>query len=424
MLNATGGVVIIGVDEAGSIIGLANAQERTSALEQQLREGISPAAPLGVRVEPADGKNVIVVDVPQGHDGPYAADGSIYVRRGAHTRKGSSSDISRLIAPKGTARWERQPCLPATSDDLDKDRVLDAAKRAQKRWGGELATGRIDDVLRTFNLADGGTIRNSAIVLFGRKPSVFFPQVRVRAAAFSAERELSDNQILEGNLFELLEACLRFLQRNLPVRSSIRVGEVKRRDRLAIPIEVLREAVLNAIVHRDYSSYSGSVSLTIHADSLEVWNSGPLPDGMTIEDLGRGHASRPQNPDIAYVAFLTGMIERLGVGTQFILRAYDGQKQGPVWRLDSGGVRLRLPMVEEVASRFLPNKRQRKLLSALAPHHEVTVAGYAKRAAKDVSERQARADLADLVEAGLLARKGQGRATRYVRTETALAGDD
>ena len=421
LLNTMGGVVLVGVTDDGTVIGVEEPGSVAASVERELRHNIAPPAAVSTTVQSHEGRDVIVIDVPKGHDGPYVVNGSIYVRRSASTQPATHVEINSLLSPAAKTRWERRPCLGATLGDLDEERIRTVAQKARERWGlRDEEAGSPMDVLQALHLARGETIFNGAVVLFGHRPSSFFPQVRVRAASFLADREMADNRVLDGNLFDLLDQSMGFLLRALPVRSEIPKDQIERKDSLAIPRHVLREALLNAFVHRDYDSYTGGISLVIRDNALEIWNSGQLPDGMTLDALRTGRASRPGNPDIAHVVFLRGYIERLGLGTQLILSAYRDQLAQPEWHLDSGGVLLVLPMLEAAGTLFRPNARQVSLLVSMAPGDETTASNYADAFASSVTSRQARADLSELVERGFLERSGAGRSTTYVRTKAEI----
>jgi ATP-dependent DNA helicase RecG len=124
-----------------------------------------------------------------------------------------------------------------------------------------------------------------------------------------------------------------------------------RRDTPTYPWGALREGVMNALTHRDYAAFDGQLSIQIKSAQIEIWNPGRLPEGMTVQDLPRGHVSRPPNPNIAHVFFLRGLIERVGIGTQRIVQ--ECQAAGlpdPVWELRAGGVSLTLRLPASILS--------------------------------------------------------------------------
>src|SRR5262249_43853057 len=122
-----------------------------------------------------------------------------------------------------------------------------------------------------------------------------------------------------GHGFLLLDEAQLFLRRHLPVAGRIQPGLFERADEPFFPIEALREALVNAFCHRDYSNPGGGVSLAVFDDCLEIWSDGHLPFGITVEDLKSEHRSRPRNPLIAEAFFRRGLVERWGRGTQKIV---------------------------------------------------------------------------------------------------------
>jgi ATP-dependent DNA helicase RecG len=210
------------------------------------------------------------------------------------------------------------------------------------------------------------------------------------------------------------------------VASSLAPDELQRRDRLAYPLPAIREAVVNALVHRDYSAFDGGMSVAVYDGSIEFWNSGSLPDEMTVEDLRTTHPSRPINPDIAQVCFLYGLMERWGIGTQQIIRAcVESGLPEPEWKVDRNGVTLTLRLSEKEPTPLVTGRLNLRLLNVarrLRPGQKLKVTDYLDLVESEVKERQARIDLNHLAEAGYLQRIGAGPATIYVRTNKEVTG--
>jgi ATP-dependent DNA helicase RecG len=187
-----------------------------------------------------------------------------------------------------------------------------------------------------------------------------------------------------------------------------------------VPWSALREGVINALIHRDYAAFDGGVSISLYPDRIEIWNSGRLPDGLTVADLKAGNISRPRNPDMAHLFFVRGFIERLGIGgRRIVTQCREAGLPEPTWELPGGGVllTLRLRQPSPSHSRQELSRRQASLLAETKPGERFTSGEYHRRFAAGVSERQARQDLIELVNAGLLVRIGSGRSTFYERTE-------
>jgi ATP-dependent DNA helicase RecG len=280
---------------------------------------------------------------------------------------------------------------------------------------------KVKQVLERLGLHRAGQFTNAGLVLFGKNPAERYPQTRVRAARFRGDDRSSfiDNKVFEGSLFSLLESLTSFLQAHIPVASSFDPEQLQRRDTLAYPFPAVREAIVNALAHRDYGAFDGGMSVAVYDRRIEFWNSGQLPDEMTVEDLRTAHPSRPINPDIAQVCFLYGLMERWGIGTQKIIRACaENGLPEPEWRVDRNGVTLTLRLTEspaETAGSPL-NLRLLTVAKKLQPGEKLKLTDYLELVSSEVKARQARIDLNHLTEAGYLQRIGAGPATVYIRT--------
>ncbi|MGO8766220.1 MAG: ATP-binding protein [Limisphaerales bacterium] len=419
--NAEGGTLIVGAKQ-GSVNFTPNLIPN---LRQELLKRISPHIAFAIREVVFQHRNLILVDVPSGWDMPYTFDREIFVRVGEETRLADGLLVRELLAKRSALgpRWERQVAAGVSLHDLDATLLLRVATEAEggKRFvfsGPHTAI----EILRELDLAEGDSLRNSAFALFGQKPDRRFPQMRVRAVAYRGkdQESLKDSRMIGGNLFEILDQSLTFLKDHAPISSEIPREGLQRQQKAPFPFVAVREALLNAIIHRDYAPSDGSVSISIFSDRVEIWNIGGLPEGMTIHELSRVHASRPRNPDIAHLFMLHGQIERIGSGTRRILREFRSVGlPDPKWLAVSGGLLLTLPrekLAGAASSGQDLNPRQRAVLKNLQVDDVIRLADYLERS-PDVQERQARADLKDLVEMGFLRRRGQARQTEYVRTE-------
>jgi ATP-dependent DNA helicase RecG len=429
-LNAQGGVIVVGVKDDGCPVGVRRAEEKVESLQQRLWEAISPLASLSATVETVQGKSLIVIDVPQGLEKPYVCKGRIMVRRGSDVVPASASEISALIGQRAHSegRWERLPALGIEEDDLDVALLRKVAETIKERRGYSIDPSRKPTtILERLGLIQGGQFTNAAVVLFGKNPAEWYPQTRVRAARFRGDdrTEFIDNRVFEGSLFSLVETLVSFVQSHIPVVSSLAPNELQRRDRLAYPLPAVREAIVNALVHRDYSAFDGGMTVAVYDERMEFWNSGSLPEAMTVEDLRTTHPSRPINPDIAQVCFLYGLMERWGIGTQRIIRAcVESGLPEPDWKVDRNGVTLILRLSEAGPVATATGSLNLRLLNVarrLRPGQTLKITDYLELVSSEVKERQARIDLNHLVEAGYLQRMGAGPATVYVRTNKAVS---
>jgi ATP-dependent DNA helicase RecG len=422
-LNSDGGTVLVGAREDHSVDPIADASKHKQQMEKYLRAHITPSALWAIAVEPTPQGDVLLIEVPPGSDKPYVSSGAIYLRRGTSTTPAKADDVRRLVHRQYElpTRWERLLAAGLELDDLDADQVRTTAEVAQKTRN--YAPGDSSDllsVLSKLSVVQAGQLTNAADVLFARNPSSRLPQTRVRATSFTTDKggDFMDNRLFEGNAFVLLDQIMAFVQQHVRVESTFRSDAAQRTDQPQYPFAALREGILNAIAHRDYSSYSGGLSVSVFPRRIEIWNSGELPTGLRLSDLKKDHPSRPHNPDIAHVLYLRGLIERVGRGTLKIIA--DCKAAGlpaPEWRQLADGVSLTLhgrkggPKI---------NRRQKALIERLQPGQMIRPGHYYEEHRGEVGQRQAQRDLSLLESAGLLRKDGEGPATIYIRTDADL----
>ena len=218
-------------------------------------------------------------------------------------------------------RWENQPAPDWSVDDLDITEITLTVEESIRR-------GRLDDpgtrdpeaLLQGLGLIKDGHILRAAVALFGENDRVgrVMTQCLLRVARFRGldrTTDFLDNRQFRGNAFTLLSRAERFLIESLPVASRIVPDRFVRVDEPLYPPEALREALANAICHRDYTIGGGSVGVAIYDDRLEVTSTGPLHFGLTPEKLFAPHESQPWNPLIAGAFYRRGIIEQWGRGT-------------------------------------------------------------------------------------------------------------
>jgi ATP-dependent DNA helicase RecG len=322
-----------------------------------------------------------------------------------------------------TVRWERRGAPTLTLGDLHHEQIETMVQKA-------IGDGRfpfsdpqsIETVLGELGMCSGGVLTNAADVCFGIKPAIRNPQVRMRAYAFQSDKrgdEYLDQDDFNGPLANVLASAVAFIQRNSSRAAMFLPESVERQNLAAYPTTAVREGLVNALAHRDYSRFSSGASILVYPDRLEIWNSGKLPDGWTASKLRQNHPSIPTNPDIANFLFIRSLMERIGRGTQRMIE--DCREAGlpaPIWRVDEDGITLTLysqGSPEAPASRL--NERQLGLLKALSDGDTIRLRDYLERFAEGVTERQAQRDLFELRDADLLRLKGRGRTSHYVRTK-------
>ncbi len=271
------------------------------------------------------------------------------------------------------------------------------------------------EVLARFGLASGQGLANSAAVLFINHESPHYPQCQLRLARFRRidKTEFLDQRQLNGNAFFLLQEAVQFLGRHLPVSGRIEPGLFERVDSPLFPPIALREALVNAFVHRDYSIPGGAVSVAVYDDRLEIWSDGRLPFGLTTDELVKEHLSRPRNPLIAEVFFRRGLVERWGRGTQKIIElCVLAGHPAPQFVEQAGAVGVRfLPSGYIAPLRVAHNltNRQRLILQVLSASAKETFGRIKMRVNPEIADRTLRDDLIHLKRLQLIDSIGRGR---------------
>jgi len=322
MLNGLGGFVVFGVTNSGEIKGQSITSGTLEDIAEETRRIEPPAFPDIETVMLKDDNGVIVIRVPGG-GGPYIYDGRAYSRIGTSTVRMPQKHYERLLLERmhASSRWENQPAQSFAAGDLDIAEIHRTVEEAIRRNRlEEPGTREPLELLRGMGLIDTqGRLLNAAVVLFSRKDRVLpdFPQCFIKMARFKGidKTEFIDNRQEYGNAFELFQRAQRFFIDHIPVAGRIITGSMERVDTPLYPTQALREALVNALCHRDYSVAGGSTSIAIYDDRLEISNTGYLPFDITPENIFLPHASRPWNPLIAQAFYRRGIIEAWGRGT-------------------------------------------------------------------------------------------------------------
>ena len=425
-LNQSGGRVLFGVTAVGEVVGQQVGERTIEELSEELRRIDPPVFPTVERVPVKDGRVVIVVSTGPGVSKPYMYRGNAYRRIGNTTVALSADEYNRMLFERMHVeqRWENQPAVGWTIDDLDMSEILRTV-RAAVRLGRlrEPPSEEPLDLLRGLHLLQDDQLLRAAAVLFGNTERVGseMPQCLLRVARFRGldKMHFLDNRQFNGNAFKLLEDGQRFLRDTLPIAGRFEPDRFERIDEPLYPPLATREALANALCHRDYSM--GSIGLAVYDDRLEVTSPGLLHFDLTPEKLFAPHESKPWNPLIARGFYMRGIIEEWGGGT--LQMAELASSAGlPIPEIeDAGGtvtVRFR-------HGQFVPGRRRRAAIPAERQEAILTLLERAEQGltrreilaylGPAVSDRQVRRTLEELRDGGLVESTNQGPLTRWKR---------
>ena len=348
--NGRGGRIIIGVsDQPRRIVGVdpdaVHELERT--LANIIHDRCEPAIRPVMTLERSGTAILLVVTVHPGSEKPYhvkgeSASAATFIRIGSTNRQADQATVLQLTREAWHVPFDETPVGGARLEDLDRDRVAAFLDERLRRRG--LAGGAPDDValqkLGVAKLVPGGGVvpTTAGILFFGRGPQSFFPHARIRCARFVATdgRAFLDQAEIGGALPDQITGAAAFVARNTRARG--RLDGLRREDRPDYPPEVIREAIANAVAHRDYAIAGADVRLAIYDDLIEVTSPGMLPTGITLSRLGGG-TSEARNPTLATLLRDAGYAEQWGLGVR---RMIDGMR---AWGLPS-------PRFEEIDRSF------------------------------------------------------------------------
>lgn len=307
--NASGGRILVGVDDLGHKTGLKNLN-RTKSEIQSLARNIDPPVLLDFETV----ENILVVTVPNGPNKPYSANGIFYIREASNTQQMKRDEIREFFFREGLIRFDEQPCR-----NFDMRRDFDSRKYLDFVQIAAIPSGlRKEDVLRNLKVLTDQGMTNAGALLFGKKVSQFFLQASLTCALFqgTSKSKVLDHAIYQGSITENYQSALSYLMSHLNTEYVIKGGP--REEILELPEEALREALLNALAHRDYRSTS-DIQVHIFRDRVEISNPGGLVSGLKMKDLGR--VSRPRNLLLFSLMARMELVEHIGSGIKRIRNA-------------------------------------------------------------------------------------------------------
>ncbi|MEA2078051.1 MAG: DUF4062 domain-containing protein [Candidatus Marinimicrobia bacterium] len=222
-----------------------------------------------------------------------------------------------------TAPFDASYNEKAVIADIDPDKTKWFIRLARSKRGLPLSEeASITELLTHLNLMENNRIRNAALLLFAYEPQKYFITSEVRCARFYGnvvEKPIPSYKVFKGNVFYLVDQSVDFVLSKLDYSIGTRAENVSIPGTYEIPKEIIAEAIVNAVVHRDYTS-NASVQIMVFSDRIEIWNPGLLPMGWTTEKLKQLHSSVPANPLLAEPMYLAGYIERMGTGTSDMIK--------------------------------------------------------------------------------------------------------
>ena len=323
--NTFGGMLLIGVADDGAIIGVSNTAEIVHRVVNVARQNVIPSLQPTVEIVMGDGKSVCVVVVEKGTAKPYQTlDGKFLLRVGSSNRQATKEELSRLFQAAGLVHFDISPVEKTGIDDLDPVRLHDYWQSCYQIPYADLERGEQLNILRNADLLtplEGDWVVSvGGLLLFGRQPQRRLPHSAISFAVFDGDEitaDLLDKKELTGTLPELIDQGAALIRLFLP-RPSV-VAELRRDEREKIPPPVIREALVNAVCHRDYSLINRKIQIFVYRNRVEIRSPGRLPNTLTLEKIRYGN-SAPRNLFVLKYLDNLRYIDGLGRGIPMILR--------------------------------------------------------------------------------------------------------
>ncbi|MFC1856547.1 RNA-binding domain-containing protein [Thermodesulfobacteriota bacterium] len=321
--NGAGGRIVFGVkDSPRQVIGIPDDQlfKTEERITNCIFDLCAPSIVPEIYIQSAEGKSLLVVEIYPGAQKPYGIKkpgrpNEVYIRVGASNRKASPETIEALERHRRKVSFDALTAYGCPVEDVDLSRFKKAFKAQTDRNIGKTQLFNMG----LFQKEQGRQCPTNAALLLSDSPArkQFFPYAKIECARFKGtdKRIFLDQSTIEGPIHDSVEPCMDFIKKNISLGSTI--GEIYRKDRWEYPLEAIREALINAVIHRDYAILGSDIKVAIYDDMLEITSPGTLPDALSIEDLGSGR-SEIRNRVLAPIFKDMKLIEAWGSGIQKI----------------------------------------------------------------------------------------------------------
>ena len=404
--NANGGTIFIGKDDSGKVVGVPDSKKLLEDIPNKVRDVLGILVDVNLH-KTSDGDYVEIIVEPYPNAVNYK--GQYHYRSGSTKQELKGASLDKFLLQKQGKRWDGVPVPKATIKDLKEETLNFFRERGHKnkRLTEKILTDTNEHLLENLNLLEEGHLKRAAILLFHPDPEKFVTGAYIKIGYFESESDLKFQDEVHGNLFEQIEKTIEILFSKY-FRAFISYEGIHRFETFEYPEEAIREALLNAIAHKDYSGLT-PIQIRVYKDKILIWNEGQLPENWTIETLLEPHASKPFNPDIANSFFRTGYIESWGRGiNKMTEQCLAAGLPEPLFYYKSSGfwVEFRKDIYhKEYLQELGLNERQVKAVLYLKERGKITNSDY--QSLNDVSRETATRDIKNLIDRKLIKSSGQ-----------------
>ena len=306
-----GGKLYFGIKDNGEIIGQDVSSKTIREVSKSISENIEPKIYPVVNKVKLNDKDCILVEF-EGDDIPYLAFGRAYMRVGDEDRQLSMKKIRKIILKDENeiGKWESK-VSDYTIDDIDEELLKEFIEKGRKAKRINFPYTNKEEILKKLSLVNkNNELLNAGYILFAKEA-----KLEMQMAIFATETKLTflDIDQVFGNIFELIEIGEGYIRKNIKWPVNFKSGGMERVEIPEIPLEAIREAIINSLIHRDFKNPKSN-EVAIYKDRVEIFNPGEFPEGYKPEDFIKGEGSIPRNPLIANTLYLSKDIEKWGSG--------------------------------------------------------------------------------------------------------------
>ena len=415
--NQNGGQLIIGVNDQGKVVGISDKkiEQILSSLDKAIYEATSPPIIPQVFVKRFSKKAVIIIQVSSGMNKPYfrkkeGMSKGTYIRLGQNTLRATREILEELQWQSRNIDFEIMPIYQASQDDLDEEKIRDFLKN-RKNKGKTLLTDRVYESYNLVTKEQGRKYPTVAgIILFGFNPQKYLSEAMIICSHFqgTSGRKALATVDCEGTLIEQFDQAYTFLMQRLYRSFSIKGKQ--RKEVLEIPEVAIREALLNAIVHRNYH-IKAPIKVAIFENRVEIFSPGQFPGPISVDNLQTGVAYL-RNPGICKVLREVGYVEKLGTGFIEIFESYRLRKLSPPVVIEGENfIKCILPRKEMVGEEMQGDEYE-EILSLIDQNGSTTISEVMQYLG--VARATAARRLSELLKSKKIKRVGKTRSIRYV----------
>ena len=419
--NAQGGVLYVGMNNTGIVVGLDNVDQLLESIPNKVRDVLGIMVEVNLKSE--DGKDYLEI-VTEPYPYPINYKGEYHYRSGSTKQELKGAALNKFLLQKTGNHWDSIPLPNLRIEELDDNAFKLFKKYAlrSKRVDERILEEKNEHVLDNLHLKEHHQLKRSVALLFYHDPEKYISGAFIKIGYFESAHDLRYQDVITGNLFEQIEKTMELLYTKY-MSATISYEGITRVEEFPYPQAAVREALLNAVAHKDYSS-GNPIQIKVFKSKLQMWNEGQLPQDWTLDTFLNNHPSKPANPDVANTLFRAGLIESWGRGISKIITECD--KAGvpvPKFTTEFGGISVEFSMDEVKTTRKSSVKSSVKILTLIIENENITIPEIAETI--NLTTRAVEKQLSSLQKQGIVERIGpdKGGYWMVVKKPTAASPD-